>query len=224
MRLPAALLALATALAALPAAAAAPPAPAGVPVAVPAPAGPAPAPVPVPVPVPVPSPAVAPAVAPAPVAAPVAPAPYPVRYVMPAPPWWALPVPVTERRSKALMATGIALWGAGAIASVAGAVIFIPSALSRCIADSFPGTSGSPKHRRGGGERLGTARQALGCGDTDMQTVGMATLTAGILGSLAGIPLFVIGNAKVPVRPGADSSLLPSLRVGAGSARLSWTF
>jgi hypothetical protein len=133
-----------------------------------------------------------------------------------------------ERRSKALMATGIVLWGAGAVVSAVGTAIFVPAATNPCffVAGSPRGPGPTPPKRAhgGGGERVGTARQALGCGQQSDVDLGMALLTGGIVGSLAGIPLFVVGNWKVPVQPRSEAALVPDLRVGAGHVDLRWAF
>jgi hypothetical protein len=79
-----------------------------------------------------------------------------------------------------------------------------------------------PRAHSAGGERIGTAQQALGCGQDDVNR-GAAVLSGGLLGSFVGIPLFLVGNAKVPARP-PEASLVPGLRIGAGGADLRWAF
>jgi hypothetical protein len=124
------------------------------------------------------------------------------------------------------MATGIVFWGAGAIVSGIGAVMFAGAAGSVCEV-AFGGGGPPPKraHPRAhgaGGERIGTAQQALGCSQQDTDR-GAAVLSGGLLGSFVGIPLFVVGNTKVPASP-REASLVPRLQVGAGGADLRWAF
>jgi hypothetical protein len=170
--------------------------------------------------------------APAPPVAPV-PGPYAVPYYV-APPWWALPPRVTERRSKAMMNTGIVLWGVGGVVTGVGVGLFVIAESAGCAVPDFAGgtptgSAGAPKRRgeshRGAGESLGTARQALSlCGDPSAVNLGLGVLAAGALGSGAGIPLFVLGNQKQPVKRATDALEAPVLRVGAGSAELRWSF
>jgi hypothetical protein len=131
-----------------------------------------------------------------------------------------------ERRSKALMATGIILWAAGAVASAVGTAFFVPPATRQCFFDGLGPGPTPPRRARGkaGGERVGMVQQALGCGQQDQIDLGMALLTGGIVSSLVGIPLFVVGNWKVPVQPRSEAAFVPDLRVGAGHADLRWAF
>jgi hypothetical protein len=171
------------------------------------------------------SPLAAPAV-PAVVAAPV---PYAAPYSVP-PPWWALPLPVTERRSKGMMITGTIFFGVGGVVTIIGAGLLAVAESPSCnVEDVHPlppmGEHGSPRSHGRSGETLGTARQAfMLCGDPSSVNLGLGVLAAGVLGSGVGIPLFVLGNQKGRVQRNPDSAEVPVLHVGAGSAELRWSF
>jgi hypothetical protein len=164
-----------------------------------------------------------------PTAAPPPMMPYAVPYV-PYGYWAPYPqAPVTERRSKGMMITGIVLWGASGVATVVGTSLFILGIGSTCIElASAPGSAGAAArpsfHPSSAGERIGSAQQAFsGCGGPN-PAVGFGIMTAGILSSLVAIPLFVVGNSRVPARPHDEISLAPTLRMGVGNASLSWNF
>jgi len=165
---------------------------------------------------------------------PLAAAPEPVA---PQADWGTYPdLPVTERRSPGMMMTGTALWVAGGLASVAGVGVLVYPLLEPCRDEpipfddpppSPPGDRRAPRHSRapGGGERLGTAQQAFSACDEGLGSVlGAGLLVAGLVAGVSGIPLFAIGNQRVPARPRGDDAWVPDLRIGAGSADLRWRF
>jgi hypothetical protein len=155
------------------------------------------------------------------------PAPRPV-YAPPAyaPMWWQpMPAPpVLERRNPGMAITGIVLWVAGGIVSGVGAGITAYEGMSRCVYETVGAPASGPAHHKAArGERIGTAQQALDECGRDLP-MGAGILAAGVLTSLAGIPLFVIGNGRVKAKPQADTSALPEVRVGATGAAMKWSF
>jgi hypothetical protein len=143
--------------------------------------------------------------------------------------------PVTERRSPAMVATGAALWFAGALAAVPGAGVLFAQALGTCqvFPDEASPDRRSPFRTRsmtraasGGGELVGTAQQAFSipCNQEGPIPLGAGLLSAGVLLGGIGIPFFVIGNQRVPARPRGDAAWVPALQIGAGTADLRWNF
>jgi hypothetical protein len=59
--------------------------------------------------------------------------------------------------------------------------------------------------------------------DSGAKAGGVAMMVIGLAGMAAGIPLIAVGAQKVPDREEAHV-LLPTVRIGAGSAALRWTF
>jgi hypothetical protein len=165
---------------------------------------------------------------PAPNVAPAA--PYAAPYAPPYGFWAPYPqAPVTERRSKGMMITGIAMWGAAGVATGVGMGLFLTSVGSVCaFADGGApgGLSASPRasfKTASAGERVGSARQAFSsC--TGNPDVGFGIMSAGIISSFVAIPLFVVGNSRVPARPHDDLASAPTLRLGLGNASISWQF
>jgi hypothetical protein len=137
--------------------------------------------------------------------------------------FWTGAPPVTERRSDGMRITGIVLFAAGGVATVAGATIFGIGA--NCVTEVFAPTSRAapapaPEAARGQ-ERLGSARQALNT--CNLTTPGIGILIGGVVTAIVGIPLFVIGSRQKPAQP-AVGALVPSVGIGAGNATLRWTF
>jgi hypothetical protein len=57
--------------------------------------------------------------------------------------------------------------------------------------------------------------------DSGARAGGAALMVIGVVAMGVGIPLLAIGAQKVPDR---DAALVPSVRIGAGSAALKWSF
>jgi hypothetical protein len=130
-----------------------------------------------------------------------------------------------KRRSPSMMITGITLWVLGSAAVGVGAAMFFDGESTSCpvVFEGHRGPLRRAAATGGGGERVGTAQEAfLHCVNDGLVAAGNVTLLAGLFVSLGGIPLFVFGNQKVRASP--ESSLVPALRVGAGAARLRWSF
>jgi hypothetical protein len=114
------------------------------------------------------------------------------------------------------MVSGIVLWSAGASLTGVGAAQIVTNALCRPPQPLPPRPAGA-----GAGEQLGVATQAV-CSPS-LSTTGVAMVIAGQLASVIAIPLFVVGNGRVPLGRGM-AALRPELRVGAGSAALRFSF
>lgn len=151
-----------------------------------------------------------------------APAPWgyvPYPYAAPPPSWWrSAPAPVvTERRSNAMRIAGITLFVVGGATTTVGAGFFAFGFGTSCTIINFAGDAPPRAHRGGARERVGSTRQALGGCGADTVRLGASIMAAGVLGSAGGIPLFVLGNARV-------RAAAPELRLGLGGADLGWTF
>jgi hypothetical protein len=157
--------------------------------------------------------------APAPPPAAYGPRPYPLPY-----PMWPPPLPM-ERRSRGMWISGIVLFAAGGAANIVGGVltgIIIGSPCIETVADGGPAPAPRPAALR---ERVGTSRQALGGCGNDGIGVAQGLLAGGLLTSLLGVPLFVIGNKRVPARPASlEDAALPEVHLGAGNGSLTWRF
>lgn len=135
--------------------------------------------------------------------------------------WGPPPGPVvTERRSEGMRITGITLFAVGGVTTAIGGVLFGIGATTGYCTDAGGGVAPRAHRPR---ERIGTSRQADlgGCGGNGIP-LGASVMGAGFLGSVAGIPLFVLGNARVRARP--HDATAPELRVRLGGADLRWTF
>jgi hypothetical protein len=120
-----------------------------------------------------------------------------------------------------MMVSGIVLWSVGASLTGVGAGEIVASA--SCKPVFLEGGSPRPQST-GGGERVGVAQQAQQAfcsGSIGNAAFGM--LLAGQFASVIAIPLFVVGNGRVPLGRGIAAPR-PELRVGAGSAALRVSF
>jgi len=105
-----------------------------------------------------------------------------------------------KRRNPAMMGTGIAFTGVGAVGILAGAIVYGTASNASCSTNF-------------GFE--------IRCTDQSQQTAGAVVMVIGAVLLAAGIPLWVVGGKKVP-----DTDTQPSTAVVVGprSAALRWTF
>jgi hypothetical protein len=96
-----------------------------------------------------------------------------------------------------MMVAGIVLWGASAALTGVGTGQFLANGFCS-VAVQDGGTLG-PK-AAGHRERIGVAREAI-CSDT-LSTAGFGMILAGQITSVIAIPIFVVGNARVPLGRG----------------------
>ncbi|MBI5547383.1 MAG: hypothetical protein HY901_26165 [Deltaproteobacteria bacterium] len=147
---------------------------------------------------------------PAPVAAPSS---VPVQAMPAAPAPVSAPAPELKRRSRALMGVGIGLFGVGVLTASAGALTFLngQSQPSQTCEYSASSTRCYPNQDRV--EQIGT---------------GTAMIGAGMIAAAVGIPLWIVGGAKVPagrtVHAEAPAPLVPTWAFGPGSAQLTLRF
>ena len=132
------------------------------------------------------------------------PAPEPVpQYFGPAIPYQALPTALPpahprqvqrmERRSTALMAVGIAAFCAGVVTAAVGGLMYLNAA--------------------NGNETCGTSGRCY----TNQMTTGTIVVGVGAAVAAVGLPMWVIGSAKVPVRAEGRAeagALRPTMAVG----------
>lgn len=126
--------------------------------------------------------------------------------------YYYMPAPVTPmRRNNPAMATGgIVMVSVGGVALIAGVTMFSAGGRTTlefppCPSDVNCQPMEVPRHpelKYGG--------------------IGMIVGSIALMG--AGIPLIAIGSKKVPDKPEATQSLLPDVRVGAGSLSARWSF
>jgi hypothetical protein len=138
-------------------------------------------------------------------------------------PYWTPVALPTERRSDAMRTAGIVLFAVGGVTTGVGAGMFFPGALSGCPQSA--GLEGDVTSRApaASSERIRSAHQALTGGCMTTAIAGIGVLTAGLLTSVVGIPLFVIGSKRVPAPTTADK-LVPQVSLGVGNGSLRWTF
>ena len=130
---------------------------------------------------------------------------------------WTQPAPATERRSSAMAITGIGFWAAGIATTGTGVGLLVNAAMNPCV--NFALEAGVARPVSSFGERIGQARQAFGmCDNTG--SIGAVLIVVGAVVGLVGIPLFVVGNRQVPVKPEA----IPEVRPGLGGGELRWVF
>jgi hypothetical protein len=119
-----------------------------------------------------------------------------------------------------MMVSGIVLWGAGAALTGVGTGQFLSH--EGCSVSEVAGSAPRPLSA-GSGERIGVAQQAFSSCNDSLGVAGFAMLIAGQIASVIAIPLFVVGNGRVPIGHGIAGPK-PELRVGAGSAALRLSF
>ena len=110
----------------------------------------------------------------------------------PAPPALAGAEPEVERRSFGMMTSGIVLEATGGAAMVGGAVAYVYTGILRGIDDS----GGKPSD-----------------GPYTEEVLSVVTIVAGAAMVVAGIPLLVVGAAKVPADSGRAATR-PGLALG----------
>jgi len=108
-----------------------------------------------------------------------------------------------KRRSVPLMVTGIILTSLGGVGAIVG--LFNLSAAE----------SGSCSY---------SSSYDSDCVDETQQNVGIGLAVAGLAMLGAGIPMTIVGAAKVPVEPGDETSFVPELTIGPTSGTLRWRF
>ncbi|WP_437312644.1 hypothetical protein [Sorangium sp. So ce385] len=154
---------------------------------------------------PVSGPAAPPARAAAPPASASGAALAPVAGRAPSPP----PQPLTRRRSKGMMVTGIVLTSIGAVALLGGGLALAASSA----------TDTDPEYTDPFEEELGYEE------DASATEAGVALILGGVVFAGVGIPLAIIGGRKVPVQPEkkAASAPPPELVLGPRYAGLRWS-
>ncbi|WP_437720006.1 hypothetical protein [Sorangium sp. So ce861] len=130
----------------------------------------------------------------------------PVAGRAPAPP----PQPLTRRRSKGMMVTGIVLTSIGAVALLGGGLALAASSAT----DPDTGEPTDPFEEEFGYEEDASATEA-----------GVALILGGVVFAGVGIPLAIVGGRKVPVQPEkkAASAPPPELVLGPRYAGLRWS-
>jgi hypothetical protein len=126
--------------------------------------------------------------------------------------------PEMRSRSTGMIAGGVLLLSFGMVGVIAGSAMVsahepVQETDSPCVDPGFCGT-----------EVSSAAQVVLKPG---LRTAGIATLVGSAVAMSAGIPLLIIGAKKVPVLDDAAAKaakLTPTLRVGAGSATVTWQF
>jgi hypothetical protein len=114
------------------------------------------------------------------------------------------------------MGVGLGIWGWAATVSIVGAAMIIHDATSGC---NIPVDREEKRS-----VAVGVARQAdIFCAPKNLSGTGFTLLTVGQAASLAGIPLFVLGNEKVTHEP-KRAARFPELRLGVASATVGWLF
>ncbi len=108
----------------------------------------------------------------------------------------------TERKSPAMMIVGFSMTGVGAGLLATGAFFFVVSSSTVYAVDCFDCGAG---YRDGGSDTAAS----------------VATMIGGGVMMAVGLPLGIVGAMKRPVDRSAS---VPEVGVGAGSARLRWTF
>jgi hypothetical protein len=149
----------------------------------------------------------------------MAPAPFGAPGAAPAPygPWMVPPALTEERRSKGMRTAGLVLFGVGGATTTAGLVVLLVSELNSSYCDAVPVANDRRSFAvRRARESVGVARQALTSCDGG-PPAGATTMAIGALVGVIGLPLFVVGNAPVLVPA-------PTVRVGVGTADLTWSF
>ena len=139
----------------------------------------------------------------------------------PRPYWTPIALP-TERRSDAMRTAGIVLFAVGGVTTGVGAGMFFSGALGGCSEATVLEGDATTRAPAASSERIRATHQALrGCQTTTIAGIGV--MTAGLLTTIVGIPLFVIGSKRVPVPTMADK-LVPQVSLGVGHGSLRWTF
>ncbi|KYG02532.1 hypothetical protein BE20_50480, partial [Sorangium cellulosum] len=131
----------------------------------------------------------------------------PVAGRAPAPP----PQPLTRRRSKGMMVTGIVLTSIGAVALLGGGLAI---AASSATDPDYTGDPTDPFEEDFTYEEDASAADA-----------GVALIVGGVVFAGVGIPLAIVGGRKVPVQPEkkAASAPPPELVLGPRYAGLRWS-
>jgi hypothetical protein len=127
----------------------------------------------------------------------------------------------TERRSTAMMVTGISLVGVGAVMMIAGTAFY--EAAKACPRFGIVQSDA----RVGGGKVV----ERPECGDPAGQLTSMAVLFTGSITAALGIPLWILGSSNAPPplpgpRSGKVQAPKPSaeLRLGPGGAGVRLIF
>lgn len=128
--------------------------------------------------------------------------------------WMPMPV-ATERRSQGMAITGIALWAGGAVTTAIGVGLFVNAMANPCV--NFAQEIDFPTRDLATRERVGQARQALG-GCDNSGVVGLSLIGIGAAVGAAAIPIFLVGNSRVPKRG------LPEISAGPTRGELRWRF
>jgi hypothetical protein len=114
------------------------------------------------------------------------------------------PPPPRERRSTAMMVTGIVSGALGVLAAGAGSAMYVASDAQQCVVG---GT---------GADTLDLRTSADCRRDETLRTGGLALMIGGGAAVALGLPLIIIGARRVPVTTG--------LRLGPGTATLVGRF
>ncbi|WP_437322566.1 hypothetical protein [Sorangium sp. So ce381] len=133
----------------------------------------------------------------------------PVAAHAPAPP----AAPLTKRRSKGMMVTGIVLTSLGTVALLGGGLVLASS--SSCAGDSCGYDSSDPFADDEVYE------------EDDTEGAGVGLVVGGLVLAGVGIPLAIIGGRKVPVQPEKQAASAPApppeLVIGPRYAGLRWS-
>ncbi|WP_080682321.1 serine/threonine-protein kinase [Sorangium cellulosum] len=121
------------------------------------------------------------------------------------------PQPLTRRRSKGMMVTGIVLTSIGAVALLGGGLAL---AADSATDPEYTGDPTDPFEEELGYEEDASAAEA-----------GVALILGGVVFAGVGIPLAIVGGRKVPVQPEkkAASAPPPELVLGPRYAGLRWS-
>lgn len=118
---------------------------------------------------------------------------------------------------------GIVLFAVGGVTTGVGAGMFFPGALHGCSEATVREGDATTRAPAEASERVRSTHQALTGGCMTTTIAGIGVLTAGLVTTVVGIPLFVVGSKRVQVPTTADK-LVPQVSLGVGNGSLRWTF